>query len=132
MANNLENSVLLIRVSNLDIRTRPHAWHPPTDLFETDDGYTIRLEVAGMNEQDFSIQYNQSMLVIMGKRPMLNPKCAYHRMEISSGEFFTTVQMPDNIDIEHASAEYDRGFLTIEIPRKLPVNIEINNDGGND
>ncbi len=131
MAEKLDASIMFIRVANLEIRARPHAWHPPTDLFETDEGYTIRMEVAGMNQEDFSIQYNKNVLVISGKRPLLNRKCAYHRMEIPSGDFFTTVQLPENIDINAATAEYDRGFLTVEIPRKLPVNIEIN-DGGKD
>ena len=130
MADKLDTPILFIRVTNLEIRTRPHAWHPPTDLFETDFGYTIRVEVAGMNEEDFSIQYNENMLVISGKRPMLNPKCAYHRMEIPSGDFLTTVQMPDNININLADAQYDCGFLTVRIPRKEPVNIKIDSKKG--
>ena len=126
MANKLDTSILFIRVANLELRARPHAWHPPTDLFETEDGYTVRIEIAGMEDEAFSIQYSQNMLMVSGRRPMRNQKCAYHRMEIPTGEFFTTVQLPGNLEINAARADYDLGFLTIHIPRKAPVNIEIN------
>ena len=32
-----------------------YAWSPPTDVFETDASFVVRLEVAGMRQSDFSI-----------------------------------------------------------------------------
>jgi HSP20 family protein len=130
MTKDLGTSIMFIQATNLEIRTRSHAWHPPTDLYETEDGYTIRLEIAGMNVEDFFIQYDQNLLVISGRRPMTNQKCAYHRMEIPTGEFISSVELPANVDINAAAAEYENGFLTIQIPRKLPVNIEVNRGDG--
>ena len=34
---------------------RSHAWHPPTDVFETDEMVVVRVEIAGMEETDFTI-----------------------------------------------------------------------------
>jgi HSP20 family protein len=130
MAKDLGTSIVFLHATNLEIRTRSHAWQPPTDLYETDDGYTIRLEIAGMNVEDFFIQYDQNLLVISGRRPMTNQKCAYHRMEIPTGEFISSVELPAQVDINAAAAEYENGFLTIQIPRKLPVNIEVNRGDG--
>lgn len=130
MAKELGASIVFIQAAHLEIRTRSHAWHPPTDLYETEDGYTIRLEIAGMNVEDFFLQYDQNLLVISGRRPMTNQKCAYHRMEISTGEFIASVELPAQVDIDSAAAEYENGFLTIQIPRKLPVNIEVNREDG--
>ena len=28
-------------------------WHPPTDVFETDESIVVKVEVAGMAEDDF-------------------------------------------------------------------------------
>ncbi|MBM3136778.1 MAG: Hsp20/alpha crystallin family protein, partial [Chloroflexi bacterium] len=120
MTRQLGASILFIRAANLEIRKRSHAWHPPTDLFETDDGYTVRLEIAGMNVEDFSILYDQNLLVVSGRRPLLNQKCAYHRMEIPTGEFIASIELPSQVDINEATAEYENGFLTINLPRKLP------------
>ena len=30
-------------------------WQPPTDLYETADGYVVQVEIAGMIEGDFQI-----------------------------------------------------------------------------
>jgi len=126
MTAKLDTSILFIQVANLEARARPHAWHPSTDLFESESGYTVQVEIAGMKDEDFSIQYNRNRLVISGRRQQPNTKCAYHRMEIPSGEFSTIVELPTNVDINSAAANYERGFLIIHIPRKEPVNIEIN------
>ena len=34
---------------------RSSAWSPPTDAYETDDAYIIRVELAGMRDSDFEI-----------------------------------------------------------------------------
>lgn len=121
----LKTPIIFIRMADLQLRQKPHVWQPPTDLFETEAGYTVRIEIAGMKEENFSIQYNHDTLVIAGQRPQLNDKCAYHRMEIPVGEFLSQVELPHDIDIQAATAEYERGFLTIKLPRKKPVSIKI-------
>ena len=113
------------RILNIEIKPHSHAWHPPTDLFETDKGFIVRVEIAGMSENDFAVNYDRNTLVVLGKRSTLDQKCAYHRMEIPYGEFSTHVTLPDDADIKHASADYANGFLTIQIPRSKPVNIKI-------
>jgi len=32
-----------------------HVWRPPTDVFESEAGYVIRIELAGMRSADFSV-----------------------------------------------------------------------------
>jgi HSP20 family protein len=113
------------RIVKLEITPYSHAWHPPTDLFENETGFVIRVEIAGMSENDFAIHYDRNILLVLGKRQILDSNCAYHRMEIAYGEFSTRVTLPEDANISHASAEYENGFLTIYIPRSKPVNINI-------
>lgn len=108
-----------------------HAWHPPTDLFETDQEFIVRVEIAGMSEQDISVNYEGKTLFVIGKRSTLDSKCAYHRMEIPYGDFFSEVSFPDIADIIHASALYENGFLTIRIPKSKPINVKISTEGKN-
>jgi len=110
---------------NIKVSTQPHAFNPPTDLFETADGYTIRIEIAGMQEDEFAVQYADQVISVLGKRLPLNPKCAYHRLEIPYGEFSTSILLPEDIDVQRASAEYENGFLTIVIPKIKAVDIPI-------
>ena len=41
-----------------------YAWCPPTDVYETDASFIVRLEVAGMRQSDFSIDVENNFVVI--------------------------------------------------------------------
>jgi HSP20 family protein len=112
-------------IMKLEVTPHSHAWHPPTDLFETGKEFVVRVEIAGMSENDFSVQYDRNLLVILGKRSTPDSKCAYHRMEIPYGEFSARIPMPEEADIKNALAEYENGFLTIHVPRSKPINVKI-------
>jgi HSP20 family protein len=118
------------RVVNLKIALQPHAWHPPTDMFETQEGYTVRVEIAGISEEDFSVSFMEKVITVAGRRVPLNEKCAYHRLEIPYGEFTASVQLPADADLSVAAAEYENGFLTITIPKSREINIHIKPEKG--
>ncbi|MCX6064727.1 MAG: Hsp20/alpha crystallin family protein [Chloroflexi bacterium] len=102
-----------------------HVWSPPTDLYETDSAYIVRVEVSGMRQQNFSIQFENNLLVISGMRPDKPERRAYHQMEVRFGEFSTVAAMPGPVDIENASAEYDDGFLTVNLPKALAQKLNV-------
>lgn len=102
-----------------------YEWSPPTDVFETDASYVIRLEIAGMQEADFSILFENNYLIVRGIRGENSERRAYHQMEIRYGEFSSAVEMPLNSDYQNADAQYQNGFLTIVIPKIKSTNIKI-------
>jgi HSP20 family molecular chaperone IbpA len=106
------------------IRTHSHVWSPPTDLFETETSLVVRVEIAGMRDQDFSVTLENNYLVINGIRPDIPERRAYHQMEIRFGEFSTVVALPGPVDSENATAEYADGFLTVTLIKTRPKNIK--------
>ena len=96
---------------------RSTTWRPPTDLFETEKSFVIKVEVAGMRDEDFEVAFENNILMIRGHRPDLNEKRAYHQMEIRFGEFEIAAEIPVMVDIEKAIAEYKDGFLVIILPK---------------
>lgn len=108
------------------MRVTPHAWHPATDLFETADEYIIKVEIAGMKEEDILVSVEGSTVVIAGQRPLVNPEGAFHRLEIPYGDFSAIVDIPHDIRREGIEAFYQNGFLTIRLPKAQSVNVEIN------
>ena len=96
---------------------RSTTWSPPTDLYETPETCVIKVEVAGMRDDDFEVAFANNILMIRGHRPDLNEKRAYHQMEIRFGRFEIAVEIPVMVDIEKATAEYKDGFLVIIIPK---------------
>ncbi len=98
-------------------QVRSNAWSPPTDAYETQDAYIVRMEIAGMREEDFEVSLERDTLLIMGSRPDSTERRAYHQMEIRFGKFATAIGLPDSVNSEQAQAEYTNGFLTIILPK---------------
>jgi HSP20 family protein len=104
---------------------RPHAWRPPTDVFETDEAIVVRVEIAGMEEAEISIEIHERLLVIRGIRQDVAERRAYYQMEIPFGEFFTEVELPGPIVAEEVVAEYKDGFLKVILPQDRPKRIRV-------
>jgi HSP20 family protein len=96
---------------------RSSVWSPPTDVYETEEKYVIKVEIAGMRDDDFEVAFENNILMIAGDRSDLNERRAYHQMEIRFGRFELAVEIPANVDMEKATAEYRDGFLTIVLPK---------------
>ncbi len=106
-------------------QVRSSVWNPPTDVYETDGNLVIKVEVAGMRDEDFEVAVEKNILIITGHRPDANERRAYHQMEIMSGKFEIAFRLPVHIDIENAVAEYKDGFLVIVFPKMNPQSNEV-------
>ena len=101
------------------------SWRPPTDIYETGEKIIVRIEIAGMHEEDFSIQLNGRKLSIRGVRPDIAEQRAYHQMEIRFGEFTLDVEIPTPVAADQIEAIYMNGFLQIFLPKLTPRQIQI-------
>ena len=102
-----------------------NVWMPPTDVYETEDHLVVKVEVAGMREEDFEVSVEDQILLIRGHRQDVNERRAYHQMEIRFGKFEIAVDLPVALDLDQATAEYKDGFLTVIIPKKRAMQIEV-------
>ena len=92
-------------------------WSPPTDVYETEKEYIVRVEVAGMRESDFEVIYENGNLFISGIRPDVSERRAYYQMEIRFGKFSTAVTIPGPVDLDQSQAEYHDGFMTVTLSK---------------
>jgi len=58
----------------------------------------------------------------------IDERRAFHQMEIPFGNFISQIELPSTIDIEKIDANYNNGFLRIDIPKEKPKRIEIKED----
>jgi HSP20 family protein len=100
-------------------------WSPPTDAYETEEDYLVRVEVAGMREADFEVTFEDRILLVRGLRPDVAERRAYHQMEIRFGKFSTAVIIPGPVDLERSEAAYQDGFLTVRLPKVKPTEMKI-------
>jgi HSP20 family protein len=114
-----------MRAIGWQVGVHSYAWSPPTDAYETDASFVIRVEVAGMRDSDFTVATQDHYLVISGSRSELPERRAYRQMEIRFGEFNTAIELPFGLDVSRAKAEYQDGFLTVVIPKLKSTQVEI-------
>jgi len=107
------------------VQVRAGIWSPPTDVYETEKDYVVRVEVAGMREDEFEITVEGNFLLISGTRPDVPERRAYQQMEIRFGKFETAVGLPGPIDLETSRADYTEGFLTVTLPKAKPSQIQV-------
>jgi HSP20 family protein len=112
-------------IVNWRVAARPQYWRPPTDMFELEDLYQVRVEIAGMREEDFEVTIDENLLSIRGVRQDTPERRAYHQMEINYGEFITTVEIPGSFESASVTADYINGFLWITLPKAQPKHIHI-------
>ncbi len=89
------------------------------DVYETNDAIIIKTMTAGVKKEDLQINVSRESLTIRGKRD--NEARAYqhhyHNQELYWGPFSRTVELPDEIDIEQATANEHHGLITIKLPK---------------
>lgn len=110
------------------VKTHSHAgqdasetyWVPNTDVYVTDNGLVIKVELAGMKREDLELVIGGNRVKISGHRPdgCRAPKCKFLVMEINYGAFETVIELPPGYDLTQARAAYQNGFLRIDVPSK--------------
>ncbi len=100
-------------------------WSPPTDVYETESDYVVRVELAGIRETDLEISFESGILIITGVRSDVPERRAYHQMEIHFGKFSTAIGVPGPIDLDKSVAEYTDGFLIVRMPKIKATEVEI-------
>ncbi|HEX2697369.1 MAG TPA: Hsp20/alpha crystallin family protein [Anaerolineales bacterium] len=106
-------------------RVSSSGWSPPTDAYETENEYVVRVELAGMRESDFEVVFEDGLLLITGIRPDVAERRAYHQMEIRFGKFSTAVMIPGPVDLDQSKAEYRDGFLSVKLPKAKATDVKI-------
>ena len=92
------------------------------DVFETGEHFVVSAAIAGVQIKDIDISLEKDMMIIKGDRqdPHDNPEKKYFYQECYWGPFSRKIVLPENIDIDAADAQMDKGVLTIKIPKQEP------------
>ena len=105
-------------------------WRPPTDDYETKDCVVVKVEIAGMDKDDFTISLSDRYLTISGVRhdPVAGARglnLSYQQMEIQYGDFSTQVYLPWDVAEDRIEATYEEGFLKIILPKARATTVPI-------
>src|SRR5882762_10432250 len=102
-------------------------WVPNTDVYTTDNGLVVKVELAGMRNDNLEITVEGNRLRISGTRPdgCRASKASFLVMEINYGPFESVLELPGGYDLAQAKAAYLNGFLRIDVPVAQPKSSKV-------
>lgn len=106
------------------------SWAPPIDIYETADAYRVVAELPGFTPDEVDVTVNEGTLTIKGERKFYNEvnEESFHRIERRFGAFQRLVSLPQQVQADKVEASFDKGVLTVSIPKAeqaKPRRIEI-------
>jgi HSP20 family protein len=93
--------------------------YPPVNAWISDKDVIITAELPGVDPGKVDISVVGDTLTISGSREAehLKEGETYHRQERGSGRFSRTIQLPYRVEGSAVEARYEKGILTITMPR---------------
>jgi HSP20 family protein len=95
---------------------------PTLDISESDEEFTVRVEVPGIPKENVDVQLTGDMLTISGHREKLNEKKGetYLWREQQFGKFNRLLRLPAPVVGAKVEAVHNDGVLTIRLPKLAP------------
>jgi HSP20 family protein len=92
------------------------------DVFEDDKRLVVRLEVPGMDKENFNIEVLDDMLVVRGEKRFEreNTEGRYRLLQCAYGSFQREIPLPVHVLSDQAQASYRNGVLRVELPKAAP------------
>ena len=90
-------------------------WTPAADIYETESGYAIAIDLPGIARDAVEIDVDENRLVVKGIRVVEESK---HRAERPRGKFLRSFSIPNSVDQAGIGAEYKDGVLQIRLPKR--------------
>ena len=91
-------------------------WTPPADIYDTDSGYVIALDLPGIKRDALEIDIDDNRLIVKGTR--LVDDTQSRRNERPRGKFLRSFTVPASVDQSKIGAEYKDGVLQIRLPKR--------------
>ena len=91
-------------------------WTPAADIYETDSGYSIAIDLPGVNREALEIGISENRLLIKGTRVIDDSRS--RRNERPRGKFLRSFTVPASVEQGRIGAEYKDGVLQIRLPKR--------------
>lgn len=100
---------------------------PAVNLYETESAYLVCVDLAGVEKGKIDLEVTADKLRLRGQRAVPVPvrpaqatsqRLRVHLMEIDHGGFCREVPLPESVDPDNVTANYENGLLWIELPKR--------------
>lgn len=98
-------------------------WRPPVDIHETTAHMLVKIELAGVREENLEITLYDNALVVTGRREddsEHGEPIWYHEAQVHYGPFRAEILLPTPVRSDAVTASYENGFVRIRLPKTAP------------
>jgi len=102
---------------------------PPVDVYDTEEGRVVEMELAGMKPEDVQVNVEGSLLIVQTKPPNKENRKYLHRERPEYSFSDRRIRLPSSVDTEAVEASMSEGVLVIKLPfrsRASPIQIKVN------
>jgi HSP20 family protein len=95
-------------------------FQPRIDVVDEGKILRVTVELPGMEREDLNVSVEDGALVLRGEKrqDVRSEEDGCYRLERAYGAFTRTIPMPENADADHALAKFDKGVLTLTVPKQ--------------
>ena len=101
---------------------------PAVNIQETEESFSVEVAAPGKTKEDFNIELENDVLTISSEDKKENETTEkngrYTRKEFSYSTFKRAFSLPDSVDSEKISAQYNNGVLEIMLPKREEAKVQ--------
>src|SRR5258708_4563252 len=92
-------------------------WCPAADVYRTNDGWLVKVDLAGIRPADVEISVDGPMLRISGLRrdSFCGEGVSHYQLEITYSRFEKMIQFPNSIEHAAVTRDYSDGLLILRL-----------------
>jgi len=111
------------------------AFVPPVDIYEDEHSIQLKLEVPGIDQKALDVKVENNVLTVSGERKFEKEEKEenFRRVERRYGSFTRSFTLPNTVNPEDVSADYNHGVLKIRLGKRAeakPKQIKVNSGEG--
>jgi len=95
---------------------------PAANIKEEKDKFLVQLAVPGLKKEDFKIELKEKLLSISveksTEKEQSETQPIYNLKEFGFTSFKRSFTLPETIELEAITAQYEQGVLQLDIPKK--------------
>lgn len=134
--NNFLRDTLLVHANPLNVK-KTSIWRPAIEVKQNDKNYKVKVQLPGVDKDDIEVELDNEFMTITAEiheeaeeKEEKAKNERFHTSEFRYGRYQRTISFDQPIKTEECSAVYDKGVLTITIPKvetenKQPKKLEI-------
>lgn len=96
---------------------------PSVNVSETEAAFEVSAELPGLEAEEVNVEWKEGRLWISGEKmeESEEKEKTFHKIERRHGEFRRMIELPTAIDESKVEAKFEKGVLTIHIPKSEEV-----------